>query len=216
MSAATEGSWADEAAEMVRTLGPLPAPIAAAMRRVPRHLFVPPRWRDAAYADEPLPLPGGAATISAPHMVALQLETAALAPGLGVLEVGTGLGYLAALLSELVGSGTTVHSVEVDPVLVAGAVRSLAAAGYSDRVEVHAANGQFGWPPAAPYDRVIVSCAAPAILPSWRSQVVERGTVVAPVGGPEEQVLVRWTRHGEGGEFEEGPRCRFVPLVSTR
>lgn len=216
MNGAADRSWVAEAAEMVRKLGPMPDRVADAMRRVPRHLFVSPRWRDAAYDDEPLPLPGGEATISAPHMVALQLEWATPAPGLRVLEVGTGLGYLAALISEVVAPGPPVHSLEVDPALVVGAVRSLAGAGYSDRVVVHQTNGQFGWPAAAPYDRILVSCATPAVLPAWRGQVVDGGTVVAPVGGPDEQLLVRWTRRGDAGAFEEGPPCRFVPLVTSR
>jgi protein-L-isoaspartate(D-aspartate) O-methyltransferase len=209
-------SWAAAASEMVDALGPLPPRIAEAMRSLPRHEFVEGTWRRDAYADHPVPLPGSEATISAPHMVAFQLEWAELSPGEKVLEVGAGSGYLACLMARLVAPGGTVDAVEFDPRLARFARENVRSHGFESQVRVHLANGVDGWPAAAPYDRIIVSCATPRIQPAWREQLSENGVILAPVGDEWEQVLVRWRNRGASGETDEGPRCRFVPLVMGR
>lgn len=204
--------WEGEARRMVRELGPLPDRIAAAMRRVPRHRFVPERYRAAAYADEPLPLPYGDATISAPHMVAIQLESAALAPGARVLEIGVGFGYLCALLADLVAPDGSVYGVDIEPRLVTEARRRLDATGYGARVALRAGDGCTGWPEAAPFDRILVSCATPELLPAWIDTLAVGGILVAPLGPAAGQELVRYRATPAGGHLEHGPRCRFVPL----
>jgi protein-L-isoaspartate(D-aspartate) O-methyltransferase len=201
---------------MVRALRSVPPEIADAMRSLPRHTFVEAAWRRDAYADRPLPLPGSEATISAPHMVALQLEWSDLFSGANVLEVGAGSGYLACLLSRLIAPGGRVEALEVDPQLARFAAENVRANGCSGAVKVHAANGVDGWPGSAPYDRIAVSCATPRLQPAWRDQLREGGVIVAPVGDAWEQVLVRWRKHGASGETTKGPACRFVPLVEGR
>ena len=197
---------------MVRSLGRMPRPVAAAMERVPRHLFVPEKYRRAAYSDEPLPLPFGDSTISAPHMVAIQLEFAELTPGLRVLEVGVGFGYLAALLADLVGPEGSVYGIDIEPALVREARSRLGRSGYGGRVKLRSGDGREGWPEAAPFDRIVVSCAAPDLLPAWVDQLTPTGTVVAPVGSALGQQLVRYRAGRPRGEFDLGPMCRFVPL----
>jgi len=206
-----KNDWKEEAGELVRKLGPIPKPIAEAMGRVPRHLFVPPEFRTEAYEDEPLPLPYGEATISAPHMVALQLEWSELRPGFSVLEVGSGSGYLCALIAELVRPQGRVLGLELLPGLADLARETLRSLGYAE-VEIRSGDGRPGAPDRAPFDRILVSCACPEIESEWKHQVREGGTVVAPVGGRYEQTLLRYRRHGDSGEVEEGPACRFVPL----
>jgi protein-L-isoaspartate(D-aspartate) O-methyltransferase len=208
----TGAGWEAEAEAMVAGLGALPTRIADALRRVPRHRFVPDRYRAAAYADEPLPLPFGDATISAPHMVALQLEFAELAPGLTVLEVGVGFGYLAALMAELTSPGGTVYAIDIEPGLVREARARLEATGYADRVHVRLGDGAEGWPGVAPFDRIVVSCATRELVDAWRAQLSPRGTIVAPVGTAGEQELVRFRAGSPPDALEPGPLCRFVPL----
>ncbi len=199
---------------MVAELLPLPREIADAMRRVPRHLFVPERYRTMAYDDEPIPLPYGDATISAPHMVALQLEYAELEPGLRVLEVGAGFGYLASLLADLVRPNGSVHAIDVEPALVREARTRIDRAGLGARVSLRAGDGRAGWPEAAPFDRILVSCATPTLFDAWVDQLAPGGTVIAPLGGAWGQELVRYRQGTPRDRLERGPHCRFVPLRS--
>lgn len=211
MSANGSG-WEDEADRMVRGLGAIDPRVAAAMRRVPRHRFVSAGLRRDAYADEPLPLGRGAPTISAPHMVAYQLEWAELRPGLAVLEVGSGSGYLAALLAELVAPGGLVDAVEVEPELVERSSALLRSLGYGERIRVHLADGRLGWPAAAPFDRIVVSAASPEFAAAWRDQLAERGILIAPLGTRFEQRMVKLSRTSGKERIEEGPAVRFVSL----
>jgi protein-L-isoaspartate(D-aspartate) O-methyltransferase len=208
--------WTSAARQMVEGLGSVPPKIAEAMLSLPRHEFVEGIWRRDAYADHPVPLPGSEATISAPHMVALQLEWAELFPGGKVLEVGAGSGYLACLLARLVAPEGTVDAVELDPQLARFARENARAHGFASSVRIHRANGVEGWPGSAPYDRIVVSCATSRIQPAWREQLRADGLILAPVGDAWEQVLLRWRNRGASGETDEGPRCRFVPLVMGR
>lgn len=206
--------WTDAAREMVEALAPLDARVAAAMASVPRHRFVPPELADEAYDDTPLPLGVGDATISAPHMVALQLEWAELAAGQRVLEVGAGSGYLAVLAATLVRPGGRVLGLEVERRLAERAGAVVRELGFADRVEVRCADGRAGAPDRAPFDRILVSCATPEIFPAWRRELAPDGVLVAPVGNRWGQVLRRLRRSPAGDRVEDGPPCLFVSIVA--
>lgn len=186
--------------------------VRRAMHEVPRGAFVPEAYLELAHEDTPIPLPFGDATVSAPSMIGVMLEGAELEAGQRVLEIGTGFGYLAALVSELVGLAGAVHSVELEPQLASEATRRLARAGYGERVIVHRGDGATGWPPAAPFDRILCSCAVPDILQPWRDQVAPDGQVGAPVGDALGQRWTRWWPGGASGHYDAGVPCRFVPM----
>jgi protein-L-isoaspartate(D-aspartate) O-methyltransferase len=216
MSAPTgPDSSSGRAVQMVRALGVLDPRIARAMREVPRERFVPAELADRAYDDEPLSLCGLGSTISAPHMVALQLEALALQPGLKVLEVGSGSGYLLALLAELVGPTGRVVGVERVRELAERSRGLLRELGYGAYVEVEEADGRLGWPAGAPYDRIVVSAAAARLFPQWRAQLREGGRMVVPLGPASSQRLLTVRAGPDGDRFEMGPECRFVPLIAA-
>jgi protein-L-isoaspartate(D-aspartate) O-methyltransferase len=202
--------WEDAAREMVRGLGRVPAPIAGAMRRVPRHGFVPPEYSPRAYRDEAVPLGTGFASVSAPHMVALQLEAAGLRPGQRLLEVGSGSGYLLAVAGQLVGPSGHLIGLEIDPELAERSRSALTQLGIDAEIRVR--DGRASVPDGPVFDAVIVSFAAPELFSTWTSALVEHGRLVAPVGDTEEQVLTTYQRTGAGGTVTSGPACRFVPL----
>jgi len=180
----------------------------AALRAVPRHEFVPPEYLDLAYADRPLPI-GLDQTISQPYIVAYM--TAALEPGPDdrVLEVGTGSGYQAAVLAEIV---ARVVTLEISPVLARRAARTLRELGYRN-VTVIAADGRRGLPRAAPFDAILLA-AAPTRLPAALvDQLADGGRLVAPVGEGIDQVLRRWRRQGPGLAVEDLIPVRFVPMT---
>jgi len=146
-----------------------------AMRRVKREDFIPTQWRDYAYCDEPLPI-GSEQTISAPHMVAMMCDLLDVLPGASVLEVGTGSGYHAAVLAELVAHGT-IYSIERHKQLAREARKRLPA-----NVAVIVGDGSLGYPEEAPYDRILVTCAAPDIPPPLLTQLRAGGKIVIPLG----------------------------------
>ena len=184
--------------------------VLRAMREVPRHAFVPTRWRDEAYGDHPVPI-GEAQTISQPYMVAVMLEHLRLRGGERILEIGTGSGYQAAVLSRL---AAEVYTVECFPSLAAGARLVLQQLGYENVWVVHA-DGCRGLAERAPYHGIIVAAAAPFIpAPLW-SQLADGGRLVIPVGGPEGQRLVIVTRRGDTFIEEKTVTCRFVPLLGA-
>lgn len=211
-----DSPWQEKAAAMVRSIGPIDAAVAAAMRRVPRHRFLPVALASEAYEDTPLPLGPARSTISAPHMVALMLQWAELAPGLSVLELGSGSGYLAALVAELVRPGGRVVGVEIDPALAGSSEEVLHQLGYREAIEIHAAEGRLGWPSKAPYDRILVSFATPEIFPEWTQQLATPGILLAPVGPSSGQVLRRLRRRSNGDRLEDGPPCIFVGIASAK
>jgi protein-L-isoaspartate(D-aspartate) O-methyltransferase len=185
--------------------------VADAMRRVPRHLFLPGLEREA-YRDSPLGI-GQGQTISAPHMVALMAEALDAHAGLKVLEVGAGSGYHAAVVAELVQPGK-VWSVERFPELAARARENLRRAGYQeDRVEVVLGDGSLGWPAEAPYDRAYLTCAAPALPQPILEQVRRGGKVLAPIGDRTGQELVLAEKTERGLLTADLGPCVFVPLV---
>ena len=183
--------------------------VLAAMERVPRHEFAPERYRDQAYQDHPLPI-GESQTISQPYIVALMLEALELLPTDRVLEIGTGSGYVTALLAELTAQ---VISIERHESLAQSARALLAALGYSN-ARVVTGDGTRGFPEAAPYDAIIVSAAALAVPPALVAQLAEGGRMIIPVGADDAQQL-RLLRMENGQpriQFRE--LCRFVPLIT--
>lgn len=183
--------------------------VAAAMDRVPRERFLPPVLRHLAYRDSALPI-GHDQTISQPLIVAMMTSLLVLAPRDRVLEVGTGSGYQAAVLAELAGRVVTVERV---PDLARAAEATLNEAGYHDRVEVRVATDGLGWPAEAPYDAILVTCAAPKVPTGLLRQLAEGGRLVLPVGSREEQVLVKVVKSRGGLAITRHSGCRFVPLI---
>lgn len=176
---------------------------------VPRHLFVPDALAMLAYDDEALPI-GHGQTISQPFIVALMTELADVAPGDVVLEIGTGSGYQAAILSRL---AREVHSVEVIPELAETARQRLQRHGFP--VAVHVGDGRAGHAAAAPYDAILVTAATAEIPPALVDQLRVGGRLVVPLGPPEtSQQLIRAVKHADGSLSRRV--CldvRFVPLV---
>lgn len=180
-----------------------------AMLRVPRHEFVPEPYRQQAYEDHPLPI-GEGQTISQPYIVGSMLAALALAPTDKVLEVGTGSGYVTALLAEL---AAQVISVERHATLAAEAQRTLDALGYRN-VKVVVGDGTQGFPLEAPYDAITVAAAAPALPPALLAQLSEGGRMIIPVGQPDNQLLHLIRMQGGEPEIYLREACRFVPLVA--
>ena len=185
-------------------------PVVRAMERVPREEFVSARDRPRAYRDEPLSI-GEDQTISQPYIVALITEALRLQPTDWVLELGTGSGYQAAVLAELVPDGNVV-TVELVPSLAQQARETLAGLGYGNIV-VEESTGSLGCPRLGPYDAIVVSAAAPTLSPTLLSQLALGGRLVVPVGSRDQQELVCALRTGEGISLRMLGPCRFVPLI---
>lgn len=182
------------------------------LRDVPRHRFVRPGDRDRAYGDHPLPI-GYGQTISQPYIVARMTEMLQVKPGNRILEVGTGSGYQAAVLSRL---ADAVYTVEVIRDLADAATERLARLGY-DNVHVRVADGYYGWEQQAPFDRIIVTCAAGLVPPPLIRQLRAGGRMCIPVGSPyavQYLTLVKKASNGEITLRKELP-VRFVPLTRT-
>ncbi|MHB8055317.1 MAG: protein-L-isoaspartate(D-aspartate) O-methyltransferase [Candidatus Aminicenantales bacterium] len=185
--------------------------VLEAMGRVPRHLFIPLSSRDSAYEDYPLPIAEGQ-TISQPYIVALMTQGLELRGGETVLEVGTGSGYQAAVLSLLV---SRVYSIEYFPDLAEASSGLLKNLGYAN-VEVRSGDGFFGWPEAAPFDGIIVTCAARRLPDSLFAQLKEGGRMVIPLGDRSDvQRLVRVRKIGGKPVEEEITLVRFVPMLGA-
>jgi len=177
---------------------------------VPRHLFVPAGERGKAYADHPLPI-GGGQTISQPYMVALMTSLLDLRPGARVLEIGTGSGYQAAILSRVAGE---VYTVEILTALADRARRTLADLGCRN-VHVRTGDGFQGWPDAAPFDGIVVTAAPPSIPEPLLQQLRVGGRLVIPVGDRDAiQNLLVLTKRADGG-FDRSSvmPVRFVPMT---
>jgi protein-L-isoaspartate(D-aspartate) O-methyltransferase len=185
--------------------------VLAAMRRVPRHLFVDSTY---AYDDRALPIAGGQ-TISQPFVVALMTQLARPPRGwrrAPVLEVGTGSGYQAAVLAEL---GASVVSVERDPTLSAQAAENLKSAGY-DGVLIEVGDGTRGWPAGAPYDAILVTAAGPSVPDPLREQLSpDGGRLVIPIGDREGQWLTLVERHSDDWTQRPLEPVVFVPLIGA-
>ena len=186
------------------------ARVLDAMISVPRHLFVPAEVRSKAYQDHALPISEGQ-TISQPFIVALMAQALELTGGERVLEVGTGSGYAAAVLSLLAGE---VYTVERWPTLAEAAEQRLRDLGYAN-VHVCVGDGTAGLPAYAPFDRIVVAAAAPWVPRPLREQLGVGGRLVIPVGGHEEQLLLRLTRGYSDVKTERLSGVRFVPLIGA-
>ena len=182
-----------------------------AMLGVPRHRFVPEPYRGQAYEDHPLPI-GDDQTISQPYIVAVMLDSLQLAPTDKVLEVGTGSGYVTALLAEL---AQQVFSIERHPALAEGAREVLAELGYNN-ARVFTGDGALGLPAYAPFDAILVSAAAPDLPSALLAQLSDSGRMIVPVGSSDSQQL-QFIRAVNGQQVVSlHEHVRFVPLVLNR
>jgi len=184
--------------------------VLLALRLVPRHLFVPEEYQDLAYRNSPL-LIGHKQTISQPFIVAHMSELLELKPEHRVLEIGTGSGYQAAVLGELC---EHVYTIEIVAPLGKKAAKLLDELGY-DQVQVRIGDGYKGWPEAAPFDRIIVTCAPESIPQALLNQLAPGGRMVIPVGGQfETQYMVEVTKDKKGRiTKKEHYPVRFVPMT---
>jgi protein-L-isoaspartate(D-aspartate) O-methyltransferase len=186
--------------------------VLAAMRTVPRHLFVPEELRDRAYDDGPLPI-GEGQTISQPFIVAQMTDLLGLEGGEKVLDVGTGSGYQTAVLAEIAGE---VYTIERVPSLLRESSIRLAQLGYRN-IHFFEGDGWKGLPEYAPFDGILVAAAADRIPPALKSQLSpEGGRLVIPVGGDYWQRLMLIERHGNRFRSSNRGEVRFVPLIEGR
>jgi len=200
-------------AEQVAGRGIVDPAVLAAMRQVPREAFVADKYRDFAYDDGPLPILEGQ-TISQPYVVALMIEALLLQPEDRVLEIGTGSGYAAAVLSRIVAEVYTVERIEA---LVTYAQQNLSRLEY-DNVWVKQGDGTLGWPEHAPYNGIVVAAGGPKIPNPLKEQLAIGGRIVMPVGSEQRaQQLVRATRVSENDfDQERLGHVRFVPLIGEQ
>jgi protein-L-isoaspartate(D-aspartate) O-methyltransferase len=191
-------------------LAAMSSAVRAALGKVERHRLVPPSQASAAYRNHPLPI-GGGQTISQPYIVALSTDLLQPKPDDVVLDVGTGSGYQAAVLAEVV---KQVYSIEIVESLGRAAARRLAEMGYRN-IEVKIGDGYAGWPEKGPFDGIVVTAAAPSVPPALLAQLKPGGRMVIPVGGSGDiQYLKVLVKRADGG-FDERKvlPVRFVPLV---
>jgi protein-L-isoaspartate(D-aspartate) O-methyltransferase len=217
-AAGEERRFTEARALLVRSIAHYAEPIGeganpdvlAAMRTVPRHLFVPPAWRAESYADYPLPI-GEDQTISQPSLVALMTHLLRPRPGDVMLEIGTGSGYQAAVLSRLV---RRVHSVEIVEPLARQAAERLARLGYSN-IEVRHGDGYAGWPDKAPFDGIIVTAGAPHVPRPLLDQLKPGGRMVIPVGPADSTQRLKLITKDAKGRVRERIviPVLFVPLT---
>jgi protein-L-isoaspartate(D-aspartate) O-methyltransferase len=184
--------------------------VLRAMAAVPRERFVAPELRGRAYDNTPLPI-GFGQTISQPLVIAIMLEALELQGDERVLEVGTGSGYQAALLSHLAREVVTVERIAE---LASAAALTLREEGCAN-VAVEIAGHVLGWPPGAPYDAIVVAAASPEVPPALIDQLADGGRLVVPVGTREEQTLVVAVKAGNEVKVTNRGPCRFVPLIGA-
>ena len=197
----------DMVATQLRARGIRDARVLDAMSRVPRHRFVREQDQGVAYGDHPIPI-GLGQTISQPYIVAFMTEALAIEAGHRVLEIGTGSGYQAAILGELV---REVYTIEIVPELAERSKRVIAELGYKN-VHVRAGDGYNGWPEHAPFDAVIVTAAPDHVPQPLVDQLKVGGRLVVPVGRDTQELLVM-TRTADGLREESRLPVRFVPLT---
>jgi protein-L-isoaspartate(D-aspartate) O-methyltransferase len=181
--------------------------VLAAMRSVERDRFIPAEYAEHAYDDGPLPI-GSSQTISQPYIVALMSEVAALSGNERVLEIGTGSGYQAAILSRL---AAEIYSIESIPSLEDHARLVLHAMGIHN-VHLRCGDGSVGWPEEAPFDVILVTAAMPGVARPLLEQLGPGGRLVAPIGEEELQTLVRLQRINNSWQEEYFGECRFVKM----
>ncbi|RLG71669.1 MAG: protein-L-isoaspartate O-methyltransferase [Methanobacteriota archaeon] len=182
--------------------------VLEAMAKVPRHLFVPKKYRNQAYADHPLPI-GYGQTISQPYVVALMTQALELKPQDKVLEIGTGSGYQAAILAEIV---KEVYTIEIIPELAERARKTLESLGYN--VQVKTGDGYYGWEEKAPFDAIIVTAAASHIPPPLLEQLKEGGRLIIPLGSTKYYQTLTLIKKKDGKlETKHLTTVRFVPMT---
>jgi len=184
------------------------ARVLTAMGKVPRHEFVPERLRAQAYRDRPLPI-GHGQTISQPYIVAFMTEQLEPGPADRVLEIGTGSGYQAAVLAELTAQ---VYTIEIIEDLARRAAADLQRLGYTN-VHVRAGDGYKGWPEAAPFDAIIVTCAPEKVPQPLIDQLKDGGRMIIPIGQSWDQELVLLRKHGNRLEQRAVLPVQFVPMT---
>jgi len=203
--------WASRRSEMVRgqieARGVKDPDVLDSMRAVPRHLFVPDVYRDAAYNDSPLPI-GQGQTISQPYIVALMTELLEVGEGSRVLEIGTGSGYQAAVLAEM---GVEVYSIEIKTALCDSAAATLQGLGY-ENAHVRCGDGYGGWPEEEPFDGIIVTAAPDRIPDPLLDQLSDGARMVIPVGEFYQELKVI-TRTGDDFQQRSVIPVRFVPMT---
>jgi len=182
--------------------------VLEAMLRVPRHVFVPEEHRQLAYRDSPLPI-GQSQTISQPYIVALMTQMLDLAGHESVLEIGTGSGYQAAVLSQV---AREVHTVERHEDLTKQALACFTMLDITN-VTLHVGDGTRGWPANAPYDAIIATAAAPKVPKPLLNQLADGGRLVIPVGSRIGQYLEIWNREGDDYSHTRTAAVAFVPLL---
>lgn len=183
--------------------------VLEAMRTVPRHRFVPEVTIERAYSDHALPLAGGQ-TISQPYIVAKMTELLRVRPGMKVLEVGTGSGYQTAILNRL---GAQVVTIERSPELTDRARTALAQACPGADIRIILADGTLGHTQGAPFDRILVTAAAPHVPQAYKTQLADPGRIVIPLGDRHSQTLAVIERQGDQFTQTDDIACRFVPLM---
>lgn len=198
-------------ARQLAAMGILDPRVLDAFARVPRATFVPERLRAEAELDRPLPI-GFGQTISQPFVVAFMTERLELRGGERVLEVGTGSGYQTALLAAL---AREVYSIEIVPELAERARAVLLDELGLGNVQLRTGDGALGWPEAAPFDRILVTAAAPEVPPAWLAQLAPGGRMILPLGEADGDQVLRVVDKGNDGASVEADllRVRFVPLV---
>ena len=194
--------------EQIARRGIVDERVLQAMNEVPRHLFIPPELRQAAYQDRPLPI-GYRQTISQPYIVGLMTQMLYLSGSESVLEIGTGSGYQAAILAQL---ATKVHTIERYAALSTAARQVIQGLGIRN-VSFHVGDGSLGLAEYTPFDAILVTAGAPSIPKMLLDQLSERGRLVIPVGKWTGQSLERWRRTPTGFEHEAVAPVAFVPLV---
>ena len=194
--------------EQIRRRGVRDERLLAAMEEIPRHLFIPTELRHRAYADEPVSI-GEGQTVSQPFIVAEMTASLKLTGTEKVLEIGTGSGYQTAILSKL---SRRVITVERIPSLASKAMRLLGELG-RENIDFFVDDGTLGWPPLAPYDRVLATAASPSIPRPWIEQLAEGGILVLPAGGRLSQELLRTTKHKGEAVTDYLGSCIFVPMI---
>ncbi len=194
--------------EQIEARGVRDTRVLAAMREVPRHRFIAEHMGPQAYGDHALPI-GSGQTISQPYIVARMTELLKVAPHHSVLEIGTGSGYQTAVLGRL---AARVYSLERVPALAHAAIGRVRDLGL-DNVKIQVFDGSVGWSDVGPFDRILVTAAAPSVPEPLVEQLAEGGRMVVPVGTRDSQrlVVIDKTRHGL--ERSEGEAVVFVPLV---
>lgn len=209
-----EDRWVRPLEEMIQnqiiTRGVKDKRVLAAMRRVPRHLFVPDVFHDKAYSDRALPI-GSAQTISQPYMVAVSLQALGLRGGEKVLEIGAGTGYVTALLAELAGAVRAIERIS----RLADAARSRLEKIGCTNFLLRVMDGSFGWADEGPFDAILSAASSPEPPAPWLEQLKPGGCLVMPVGGEKGQTLAQYVKRPDGRFDKPGKivKCKFVKLI---